>query len=563
MSKKNTSSQSSQAVVGELLKAETKSNAISRKSGSAKVRPTRKSGPTEIRRLGKDELNLIEHPFAILWQKEANDAVIFYQWDTKHPVNGRVIPASWMVSGHRDFGLPNAADERVYLVLLEVTREAGFEQQNVTFSRYDLLQRLGWGDDKRSYDMLERAFERLQGVTITAKNAFWNPKSRSFVNTGFNIIDNYHIESERPGRKASGQRELPVSFWRWNDVIFASFQSGYLRSLDLDFALSLKSDIALRLYRYLDKKAYAEREHFEIELFNLCIRHLGMKPNRYPSKLKERLKPAHDELIERGFLQSFEYQPMKTQKAVKVCYRFAPRGQDSLKALETSEQERVHREQSSLLLIEPVTAENLEDEVSNSEASNGEASNDEASEALCPQLPETDAGPQVAENQTDEWSPDQRALLERMAALKVSPDVAHQLLRDIPSEDLQLQLACLADREPRDSAATFVKAVRENWALPGKYLERLKAQEDTQKAKAYQQAEEVQKAAQAALAAQETASQQAETEKLDDIWETLDASTRESIENQARQRLGVLGQSGRAQGALHAMRRNLLRERLG
>ena len=552
MSKKTVSSQ---IVIGELLKAETNSSEISPKSGAAKAKPGRKNGPTEIRRLGKDELNLIEHPFAILWQKEANDAVIFYQWDTKHPVNGRVLPASWMVSGHRDFGLPNAADERVYLVLLEVTREAGFEQQNVTFSRYDLLQRLGWGDDKRCYDMLERAFERLQGVTITAKNAFWNPKTRSFVNTGFNIIDNYHIESERPGRKASGQRELPVSFWRWNDVIFASFQSGYLRSLDLDFALSLKSDIALRLYRYLDKKAYAERDRFEIELFNLCMRHLGMKPNRYPSKLKERLKPAHDELIERGFLQSVEYQPMKTQKSVKVCYRFTPRGQEALRSLETLGQELAHREQSSLLLIEPVTPENLEGE--------DDARPAEARKGALPKLAEADGGPPQPESEAEAWLPVERELLGRMVALKVSPDVARQLLHDTPSEALQLQLDCLDDREPRDSAATFVKAVRENWALPGKYLERLEGQERAQKAKAYQETKKAQKAAEEALASQQMASQEAEAERLDAIWATLDVSSQESIESEARQRLGVLGQSGRAQGALQAMRRNLLRERLG
>ena len=182
-------------------------------------------------------------------------------------------------------------------MLLELTREAGFNNHTIYFSRYDILQRLGWNTDNRSYAMLQAAFDRLQGVTINAKNAFWNPKSRSFRNTAFNIIDLYDIEAEPPGRKKAGQRELPLSYFKWSDVMFDSFQSGYIRTLDLDFALALKSDIALRLYRYLDKKAYDGRDLFEIELFNLCIGHLGMKPSPYPSKLKERLKPAHDELI--------------------------------------------------------------------------------------------------------------------------------------------------------------------------------------------------------------------------------------------------------------------------
>ena len=539
----------SQVVVGKILKSEHHPNEPIAKVGTkskSKDAALRTGRTTEIRRLGKDELNLIEHPFAILWQKEANDAVIFYQWDAKHPTTGRVLPASWMVSGHRDFGLPNAADERVYLILLELTREAGFGQQTINFSRYDLLTRLGWDHGHRSYDMLERAFERLQGVTITAKNAFWNPKTRSFVNTGFNIIDNYHIETEKPGRKGA-QRDLPVSFWRWNDVIFASFQNGYLRTLDLDFALDLKSDIALRLYRYLDKKAHVGRGGFEIELFNLCIRHLGMKPSPYPSKLKERLKPAHDELIARGFLKSVDYQSMKTEKGVKVCYRFAWRGQEALKARDEIGVERGQHapgEQSPLLLIEPT-------------APGDGTETDAADNAL-----------EIAESEVATGSdskglrPEQSELLARMIALKVSSDVARQLLNSTSADTLRLQLNCLDDREPRDPAATLVRAVRQEWELPAKYLERHKAQNRAQNAKAYQESRKTQKAHEVALAEQEKALQEAEAERLDKMWEKLDVATQQKIEDEARQKLGVLGRSGRAQGALQAMRRNLLRERL-
>jgi hypothetical protein len=114
---------------------------VSRRSGTKGNKRVIQANPI---RLGKDELNLIEHPFAVLWQKEAADAIIYYEWDAKHPVSGKLLPASWMVAGHRDHGLPTAGDERVYLVLLEITREAGFENPIVHFSRYDILQRLGW-----------------------------------------------------------------------------------------------------------------------------------------------------------------------------------------------------------------------------------------------------------------------------------------------------------------------------------------------------------------------------------------------------------------------------------
>jgi hypothetical protein len=434
----------------------------------------------EIIRTGKDELNLIEHPFASMWDKEANDAVIHYEWEARHPVTGKMVQASWRVEGSPTMGLPKPSDERVYLVLLELTREAHFQNQIINFTRYDLVQRLGWADTERSYKMLYAAFERLKAVSITARNAFWEPRVKSFRNVGFSIIDNFDIINEKPGRKPKNQDqvELPVSYFRWNDVMFQSFQAGYMRTLDLGLALSLKGDIALRLYRYLDKKAYDGRSRFEIELGSLCERHLGMRPARFPSKHKERLKGAHEELMARGVLAGVSYEPMKTKKAEKVCYSF-PSKTPALPADES------------------------------------DATADEAA-------PAATATPE---------------LLQQMLDLKISPDVARDLLASTPAEALQLQLDCLQDRKAQDPAAVFVKAVREGWEPPQKYFERVEAAERAKKAKAVAEAQKSEKAAQEAKKRQETASQEQQAAALDAMWEKLDARTRERLENQVREKL--------------------------
>lgn len=80
------------------------------------------------------------------------------------------------------------------------------------------------------------------------------------------------------------------------------------------------------------------------------------------------------------------------------------------------------------------------------------------------------------------------------------------------------------------------------------------------------QAQHAQEKAKTARAEQSTARQkkqavaQEEAAHLDALWEELDAATREQVQRQARHRLGVLGQAGRAPAALVAMRRNLMRE---
>ena len=450
-------------------------------------------------RLGKDEMNLIEHPFAVLWQKEPENAVIAYEWDTRHPKTGKLLPASWMVAGHREHGLPTSTEERVYLVLLELTREAGFQSPVVHFSRYDVIQRLGWKPTKTYYEMLKLALARLQGVTINAQNAFWNPKSNSYRNTNFNIIDFSDINAEPPGRK-NAQCELPLSYFKWSDILFDSFQSGYIRTLDLDFALGLKGDIALRLYRYLDKKSYDGRAEFEIEMLGLCIEHLGMKPSPYPSKLKERLKPAHEELTAKGFLHEVSYETMKNGKDVKVCYRFCPRHA----VLETSQTQN-----------EPT---------------------------------ETAAKPQSSTRSVEDTptAPSVRGGLEaQMKRLGVTPETIADFLENVSAQELQNQLDYLDDRKPKDRAAVFVKSVRESWTPPAKYTQNQAAQNSRKAARVSQESENRQKAQEEAAKAQEMAADEADATYLDTIWEEMDYPTRDEIEMETRDRLGVLFQGGK------------------
>lgn len=474
---------------------------------------------TDSLRLGKDEMNLIEHPFAVLWQKEPNDNIMTLEWDARHPKTGKVVPASWSVAGHADFGLPTPTDERVYLVLLELTREASFDAPTVRFSRYDICKRLGWHINSKTYAMLQGAFDRLKGVNITAKNAFWNPKSHSFRNTGFNIIDYYDINAEPPGRKSKDQIELPLSWFKWSDVMFDSFQSGYIRTLDLDFALGLKGDIALRLYRYLDKKAYNGRDTFEIELFTLCIEHLGMKPTKYPSKLKERLLKAHDELKSLGFLREVSYgemkKPLQKHRSVKVCYSF-----------------NAHH-----LSLEQDTTSSTQTEQSKSEQ------------------------PPLVETPAPDRSP--KGLRERMMQIGVSPETVEEFLQTANSETLNLQLDCLRDRNPKDAAATFVKAVRENWAAPTKYTKNQNAETNEKARQAYIESENQKKAQQETAKRQEIAAGIADASHLDEVWDDMDNQSRDEIEIETRDRLGVLFQEGKNSAAFSAMRRQIQRELIG
>jgi hypothetical protein len=93
-----------------------------------------------------------------------------------------------------------------------------------------------------------------------------------------------------------------LSSFRWNEVIFQSFQSGNLKQLDLEFYLRLRLPTTKRMFRFLDKRFY-RRTRLDFDLRTLACEHIGMSRSYAPTELKRRLKPALEELEQHGFLE--------------------------------------------------------------------------------------------------------------------------------------------------------------------------------------------------------------------------------------------------------------------
>jgi len=224
-------------------------------------------------RLGKDEMNLVEHPFALL-KRGTTDSIIHLEWEKKHPRTNRAVKAHWRITGDSELGLPGPVEERLYLVMMELSREQGFPEE-VMFSRADILRRLGIAKTAKSYAMLRDAFLRLTTVTIDAKNSFWLARDDDFAaSVMFHLVEEVKFTEENAGRR-QGQIPLALSSFKWSQIMYSSIVAGNIRSLSIDFALSLDLPLSARLFRYLDKHRTGDKDYnrnkFEIELF-VCAR---------------------------------------------------------------------------------------------------------------------------------------------------------------------------------------------------------------------------------------------------------------------------------------------------
>jgi Replication initiator protein A len=263
-------------------------------------------------RISRDEMNLAEFPLTVLSTRTDPHIKTLEFRDTITGKNGEVIAREWIITGADKFGLPTSSDDEVLLGLLKLTVDDGMQQRKVYFTRYELLKILRWSTEGRSYNRLQKALDRLSGVRIKATNAFYDNDLKTHRTKNFGLIDSYEINSGRDG-------DIKSSFFQWSEVLFKSFQVGFIKKLDLDFYLNLRSAVSKRLYRFLDKHFWYKSK-VSCNVFVLAHEKIGISRNyKYASSLRQQLDPALEELQETGYLDSFSYSGRGKNCNVTMC----------------------------------------------------------------------------------------------------------------------------------------------------------------------------------------------------------------------------------------------------
>jgi len=267
------------------------------------------------RRIAKDELNTIEFPISLPCHRPPKGRSTILITEEGKDAQGRPVSRQWKVEGLK--GLPLAIDEEVLLGLSHLLYRQGFKERHVYFTQHSFLQLLNWSTGRAEYKRLRQSLNRLRGVNIESRGIFWDHKGKCRVTDSFNLIDGYSLYE-----RDSADHDQPfISRVSFSDFMFQSFQAGYIKSLDLDFYLSLKHPIARKLFRYLDKQSY-QAQIFDIDLTRLMEK-LAITDIAYPSKIKQKLEASHKELLDRGFLDRVFY--IRRGRSPAVRYKMAPR----------------------------------------------------------------------------------------------------------------------------------------------------------------------------------------------------------------------------------------------
>ena len=133
-----------------------------------------------ITRIGRDELNLAEFPIALLADRVPRGQRTLYFEDG----HGRLT-----VTGSDAYGLPAAADADVIVALIYLTKlRNNFLDVKVNFSRYELVNLLGWPDQGWSYKRLEESLNHWHGVSLSYDGCWWNNRLKCYTDMKIHII---------------------------------------------------------------------------------------------------------------------------------------------------------------------------------------------------------------------------------------------------------------------------------------------------------------------------------------------------------------------------------------
>lgn len=282
------------------------------------------------RALIRAEVNLERFPF-FSPADTPKDSRLVYTISREQVFNGVKMEMEWKVLAHPHYGFPSRFDRDVYRALQQIIWEDGIPDDGVlllpSFAR---LLRIMMVDPSQYttrcsgwyYERIVESFKRMKTTVVESRNALYLKGRRQWVTDTFSLIDRYVQKGDvLEDQTVAQEHRIYMSSWYLENM-----RAKYIKPLDVGFYFQLRRSVSRALFAYLDLcfHRFAENEVFEIEYGRLCEQ-LMLVPQKKRSLLMGSLGPAHQELLESGYLSLAECQPLVAGHGFKLRYSPGPR----------------------------------------------------------------------------------------------------------------------------------------------------------------------------------------------------------------------------------------------
>lgn len=167
---------------------------------------------------------------------------------------------------------------------------------------------------------IKLGIKRIASLLISSKYAFFDKESRRFLTDIDGVL---HIINEAVfiGEKSSDGSVSDKNLIWINEKLLRSINSFYVTPLDIDFYMKMK-DTEKALYKQLIIRFYANRKKKEPVFFkytSICNL-TTLKVKTSISAARQQLDPAHNLLLQKGFLSNFSWEKIKGNKKDWLIY---------------------------------------------------------------------------------------------------------------------------------------------------------------------------------------------------------------------------------------------------
>jgi hypothetical protein len=255
----------------------------------------------------RSEVNLLTFPFFALSRKGLREKTKT-EYRAVVQRGDRKVEILWRVSSSSEYGYPGPFDQKVHKAIEEIINELPHPVRNpIGFSIYDLCRRMRLGSSGGSdYRKIKEALERIVATTVKSRGTFYAKGRKKWIDDVFHIYDRVVFRGEQlPDGRIAEQNYLYLNSWYLENL-----NARYVRPLDYDYYKGLRSNIAQRLYELLGVKFYgllrAGYASIGYRYSTLC-QLLPLTRQKYLSKARQILDPAHEELMRTDFLAAVEW----------------------------------------------------------------------------------------------------------------------------------------------------------------------------------------------------------------------------------------------------------------
>lgn len=245
------------------------------------------------------ERNVEEFPLFGVSKKEQPSVLTFN--DAIVDQDGSRVEQYWRIAMPAGESLPAAFDRDVYFAVMEMVLKRGGIPSNGTmdFSLYELAGIMSRDTGGKTLKSIASSLRRISRLSIDSEAAFYLFDEKRRVSETLGIWDVRLDESKtRQGEKRSRHRIHFREFFR------RSYEQMPV-AVDAGLYWSLSKPLSKALYCFIETER-GEKTTFGWELFDLAAR-LPLGPYDKAYRIRERLKPAHEELLEAGYLAEASY----------------------------------------------------------------------------------------------------------------------------------------------------------------------------------------------------------------------------------------------------------------